>query len=186
MRNLFFRQDQLGSCGNNVVIGRTVRIRYPEFVHLGDNCIIDDYTYISTGLVMDGYGHIAAGCKLIGGKACTVRLGQFSTFAPNVVISAGTDDYRGGIATPFVPSELKREAQYSDIIFGRHCIVGANSVVLPFAEFGEGAALGALSLAKGKLSPWSLYAGIPARKIADRDKRYTLAATKKFKLRQAI
>ena len=31
----------------------------------------------------------------------------FSTLAPNVVLSAGSDDYIDGIATPLVPQYLK-------------------------------------------------------------------------------
>jgi len=122
--NIFFDLQQLGHCGKNVIIGRTVRIRYPELVRIGDNCIIDDFTYISTALDLEEYVHIAAGCKVIGGRKCTVRMGPFSTLAPNVVLSAGSDDYRAGIATPFVPEKYKGKVEYGDINIGRHCIVG--------------------------------------------------------------
>lgn len=182
--NLFFDLRKLGSCGKNVIIGRTVRIRYPELVHIGDNCIIDDFTYISTALRMSEYVHIAAGCKLIGGRKCQVRMDRFSTLAPNVVLSAGSDDYRAGIATPFVPEKYKGNVEYGDIVIGRHCIVGASAVVLPRVTFADGAALGALSLAKRNLKAWTLYAGIPARELARRDKAAILAAEKKFKHEQ--
>lgn len=175
MDNLFFDFSDLKACGNNVIIGRTVRIRYPELVEIGDNVIIDDFTYISTVLEIESNCHIAAGCKLIGGREASVRFGQFSTLAPNVVLSAGSDDYVGGIATPMVPKCFKGNCQVGKITIGNHCIVGANSTVLPDVYFGDGACLGAQSLVKEDLESWSLYAGIPARKIKDRDRERILS-----------
>jgi galactoside O-acetyltransferase len=170
MDNLFFDLNRLAHLGKNVIIGKTVRIRYPELVWIEDNCIIDDFTYISTQVRLGPNAHIAAGCKLIGGKDAVVRIGEYSTLAPNVVLSAGSDDYIGGIATPLVPTEFKGNAVVGTIELGRHCIVGAGSVVLPNVVFSDGAALGALSLAKTSLEAWALYVGIPSRRIGARDR----------------
>src|SRR5205814_435633 len=98
MDNLFFDRTLLKRCGTNVILGKTVRVRYPELVEIGDNVIVDDFTYISTALSIADNVHISAGCKLIGGSDATIRFGQFSTLAPNVVLAAGSDDYVGGIA----------------------------------------------------------------------------------------
>jgi acetyltransferase-like isoleucine patch superfamily enzyme len=179
--NLFFDRAELKSCGSNVIIGKTVRIRYPELVEIGDNVIIDDFTYISTALALANNTHIAAGCKLIGGRTSAVVLGEFSTLSPNVVFAAGSDDYLAGIATPMVPAEYKGGAEFGTIRLGRHCIVGANSTVLPHVKFADGAALGAQSLAKIDLEAWSLYAGVPARKIKSRDRDAILALELKYK-----
>src|SRR5574344_1937313 len=105
--NIFFDITKLKACGKNVIIGKTVRIRYPEFVEIGDNVIIDDFTYISTKLKLHNNVHIASGCKIIGGKDAFVEMFNFSTLAPNVVLAAGSDDYISGIATPTVPIEYK-------------------------------------------------------------------------------
>jgi acetyltransferase-like isoleucine patch superfamily enzyme len=174
MENIFFDIARLKHCGKNVIIGKTVRIRYPELVSIGDNCIIDDFTYISTQLEMEDNIHISAGCKLIGGPKCKVTMQSYSTFSPNVVIAAGSDDYIGGIATPMVPEEVKGNVSYGEVIIARHSIIGAGSVVLPNVVFGEGAAVGALSLVKSDLEPWSLYAGVPAKKIKNRNKNQIL------------
>jgi acetyltransferase-like isoleucine patch superfamily enzyme len=169
MENIFFDVKDLKHCGKNVIIGKTVRIRYPELVEIGDNCIIDDFTYISTSLKLHDNVHISSGCKIIGGKKASVIMFEFSTLAPNVVLSAGSDDYVGGIATPLVPLEYKGEAKVGAIILQKHCIVGAGSVVLPNITFFEGACVGALSLVNRNLKKWILYAGIPAHKIKIRD-----------------
>ncbi len=180
-QNLFFDRAELRACGSNVIIGKTVRIRYPELVELGDNVIIDDFTYISTALVLASNTHIAAGCKLIGGRASTVMLGEFSTLSPNVVMAAGSDDYVAGIATPMIPAEFKGDVRYGEIRLGRHCIIGANSTVLPGVTFADGASLGAQSLAKSDLLAWQLYGGVPARRLKSRDRDAILALENKFK-----
>jgi len=172
--NIFFDINKLKSCGQNVIIGKTVRIRYPELVELGDNVIIDDFTYISTKLKIHSNVHISAGCKIIGGRNAFVEMKEFSTLAPNVVLSAGSDDYIGGIATPMVPIEFKGEAVIGKIILNKHCIVGAGSVVLPNVIFHEGACIGALSLANKNLEAWKLFVGIPAHMIKKRNKKQIL------------
>jgi acetyltransferase-like isoleucine patch superfamily enzyme len=179
--NIFFDLARLKSVGKNVIIGKTVRIRYPELVEIGDNCIIDDFTYISTALKLHANVHISAGCKIIGGQGAVVEMHEFSTLAPNVVLSAGSDDYLSGIATPLVPMQFKANAKIGRIILHKHCIVGAGSVVLPDVVFAEGACLGALSLANQSLNEYTLYAGIPARILKQRNKQEIIDLEKKFR-----
>jgi len=181
MGNIFFDLKKLKYCGKNVIIGKTARIRYPELVSIGDNCIIDDFTYISTPLELKGNIHISSGCKIIGGKNSKVTIDEYSTLSPGVVLVAGSDDYVGGIATPMVANEFKGDIVIGSICLGRHCVVGSNTVVLPNVVFGEGAAVGALSLVKNDLNPWILYAGIPAKEIKNRNKDQILSFEKRLK-----
>jgi len=182
--NIFFDPKKLKHLGKNVIIGKTVRIRYPELVSIGDDCVIDDFTYISTSLELKNNIHISAGCKFIGGRDSLVTIDQYSAIAPGAVLAAGSNDFTGGIATPFVLKELKADAQIGSIHIGRHCIVGSNTVVLPNVIFGEGATVGALSLVKGDLKPWVLYAGIPVKKIRDRNKEQVLKFEKILKAKK--
>lgn len=183
--NIFFDVNELKHIGKNVIIGKTVRIRYPELVSIGDNCIIDDFTYISTAMELMGYNHISAGCKIIGGKNSTLIMEQFSTFSPNVVIAAGSDDYVAGIATPLVPLEYKGEVAYGTTTIGRHCVIGSGAVILPNISLGDGASVGALSLVNKNLAPWGLYAGVPAKKIKERAKDVILGLEKDFLNKQS-
>ena len=184
--NLFFDRRDLKRCGENVIIGITVRIRYPELVEIGDNVIIDDFSYISTALLIEDHVHISAGAKIIGGRDVRVTFRSFSTLAPNVTLAAGSDDYVAGIATPLVPRSVKGDVEVADIEIGRHSIVGAGSVVLPGVIFGEGAAVGALSLVKRALAPWTLYAGAPAREIKPRDRDRIQELERQFMTGKAI
>jgi len=180
MDNLFFDIDKVKKKGKNVIIGKTVRIRYPELVEIGDNVIIDDFTYISTQLKLHSYVHISAGCRLIGGKDAKVEMKEFSTLAPNVVLSAGSDDYLAGLATPLVPPEFKGNFSVGEISIGKHCIIGSGSVILPNISCEDGACVGALTLVNKSLDAWYLYAGIPAKKLKIRDKDNILDNERRF------
>jgi len=95
--NLFFNLNDLKYCGKNVIIGKTVRIRYPELVEIGDNSIIDDFVYISTELKIGKYVHISSGANIIGGRTSYVEFKDFSSTAPNIVLAAGSGDYVSGL-----------------------------------------------------------------------------------------
>ena len=100
--------------------------------------------------------------------------------SPGVVLAAGSDDYRSGIATPLVPTEFKANVTCGDIKISKHCIVGSNSVVLPNVTFNKGSCLGALSLATKDLDQWYLYKGIPATKGNKRNKEEIIQLEKEF------
>lgn len=51
---------------------------------------------------------------------------------------------------------------------GQYSWVAARACVSPGVNLGDGAVLGLASLATKDLEPWSIYAGMPARKIKDR------------------
>ena len=78
---------------------------YPELVQIGNHVIIDDFN-ISTSLKLHSNIHISSGCKIIGGKDSFVEMLPFSTLAPNVVLSAGSDDYSDGIARSNDPFKI--------------------------------------------------------------------------------
>ena len=180
MDNIFFDTNLLKKCGNNVIIGKTVRIRYPELVEISDNVIIDDFCYISTSLKISSFVHISSGCKIIGGKESSVFFGKYSTLSPNVVIAAGSDDYYGGIATPLVPEKYKGEVERSNVEINEHCVIGSNSTILPNVKLGMGSVLGAQSLLNKNSEDWSVYAGSPAKKIAERNKDKILSLQNSF------
>lgn len=167
--NLFFDKRDLKHCGENVIIGKTVRIRYPELVSIGDNAIIDDFTYISTAMELASYVHLAFNCSFIGGRNSLITFDSFSTTSSGVVMAAGSDDFKAGLATPIVPMEFKGDVHVGAIHIGKHCIIGANSSVLPDVTFAEGACVGANSMVKSDLQAWGLYAGAPAKLIKQRD-----------------
>jgi galactoside O-acetyltransferase len=170
MENLFFDKKDLKYCGQNVIIGKTVRIRKPHLVSIGDNVIIDDFTYIACELEIDSYTHVSANTDFIGGSG-KVTIGKFTGIAAGCKIVTGTSNYLGGeLSLPTLPSEFFTGGIIEPIIISDFVLLGCNTVVLPGVIIPEGMATGALSLvSKKEYNPWSLYIGIPCKFHCGRD-----------------
>jgi len=69
-----------------------------------------------------------------------------------------------------VPKELVSVTR-SPIILEKHSLIGSGSKILPGVKVGEGVSVAALSVVNKSLDPWSLYGGIPAKKIRSKEKR---------------
>jgi galactoside O-acetyltransferase len=54
------------------------------------------------------------------------------------------------------------------VVLERHALVGAGSVVLPGVTLREGSAVGALSLVRSDCDAFSIYLGVPAKRISSR------------------
>ena len=107
-----------------------------------------------------------------------IDIGDFAAVSHGVRILSTTDHFSsGGIAGPMIPLEF-RDVISKPIRIGRHAMVGANAVVLPGASFGTGATVGALSMVKTPLKPWTMNAGIPTRVIGMRNRGNVLAREK--------
>ena len=52
----------------------------------------------------------------------------------------------------------------------KYCQLGALTTILPNVEIGEGTVTGACSLVLNSLDSWSIYAGMPVKKIKNREK----------------
>ena len=86
--------------------------------------------------------------------------------ASHAIVSQGaylcgaTHDYNDP-KFPVVPFSMR---------LGRYAWVAARACVSPGINLGDGAILGLASVATKDLEPWSIYAGIPARKVKDRER----------------
>jgi acetyltransferase-like isoleucine patch superfamily enzyme len=61
-------------------------------------------------------------------------------------------------------------------MIGSHVVLGAGSTVLAGVSIGESAAVGAMSLVKEDVRPYTIVAGIPARVIGDRSRQHRTLA----------
>ena len=181
MDNIFFDRSELKYCGENVIIGKTVRIRKPHLVSIGDNTIIDDFTYIPCGMDIGSYTHIGANCSFIGGPG-HISIGSFVNIAPGCQIITGSNDYRGGgLVGPTIPAEFVGEAVIEPVWIGDHCLLACQTVVLPGCVLPEGLSTGAMTLLKPVVySSWSIYVGIPGKKIGERDGRTIKISAKRL------
>lgn len=160
----------LKKVGKNVKIFDTAKIVYPENVEIGDNVIIDDFVLIiaKKKVVIGNNVHIASFTNITGNEEFVME--DFSGISSGVRIFTSSDDYASSCMTnPTVPDEFK-EVYHKPIIFKKHSIVGANTVILPGSIIGEGTSVGANSLVSGILEDYCLYAGTPLKKIKNKNK----------------
>lgn len=158
--------------GRNVKISRYSKIYRPESISIGDNVRIDDFVIMSAGEKGISIGrnvHVAVFCSLIGEEKIT--LDDFSGLSSRVSIYSSSDDYSGEFLTnPTVPKKYTGVSS-KPVNIGKHCIIGAGSVILPGVNILEGTALGGMSLLSKSTDEWSIYFGNPAKKIKKRKRK---------------
>lgn len=153
--------------GCNVQISRKASIYNPESITIGDFSRIDDFCVISGRVEIGRNVHIAVFCNVAGGEP-GVFLHDFSGLAYSCTVFSQSDDYTGrSLTNPTVPGKYKKETK-KPVTIGRHCIVGTHSVIFPGVVLAEGTAVGAMTLVTKSTEAWSVYSGIPAKKIKKR------------------
>jgi acetyltransferase-like isoleucine patch superfamily enzyme len=154
------------------IVSTNIRIRVPEHLIVGDDSIIDDFCYISTRLTVGRGTHIASGCSIAGGTKFHCRIGDFCSLSSGVKVWCASNDFVNDLIA-IVPDSLDTQPAEGDVEIGNYSGVGANSVILPNNRLPEGTAIGALSLvpASFEFEPWTVYAGIPIRRIRPRNRQ---------------
>ena len=165
MDNIFFDIKDLKYVGKNVIIGKTVRIRCPERVSIGDNVIIDDFSYISCGMDVGDFCHIASHVSISGG-AGNLKMGEYSTISNHCSVHCASSEYRSfSLDLPSVPEECRYGGIVDDVSIGNRVVVGAHCCILPGSVLPDGSAFAAYTLINNKdLLPNHLYAGIKCQK----------------------
>lgn len=161
------------------IVSAQTRIRHPQHFEIGPYSIVDDFCYISTRARIGICSHIASGCSIAGGVKRQFVLGDFCSLSSGVKVWCRSDDFVNDIVC-IVPSELeelKERLTEGDVTFGNYTAVGSNSVVMPDNVIPEGTVVGALSFVppRSTLEPWSVYAGIPVRRIGERNRASVMA-----------
>lgn len=156
--------------GANVFVSRYANIYNPRNLILHDNIRIDDFTVISCKGTVEIFNHVHIGPQCMISSSTRIVFGNYSGISSGVKLFGGCDDFSGDFLTnPTVPAEYTN-VRCADIIFEDHSLVGASSVVLPGVVLKQGTAVGAMSLVKCDTEPWTVCAGIPAKKIKDRNR----------------
>lgn len=163
------------SVGQDVMIYPGARILGAERIRIGDSVIIDDFVFLMAGsrTRIGSFVHIAAFASIAGGGELV--LDDFVGVSSGCRVYTGNDDYGGGSLTgPTVPAPYRQPVR-SFVHFGKHAIVGANTVILPGVTIGEGAAIGANSVVTRDCEPWTISAGAPLRTLRPRPRERILA-----------
>ena len=169
--------ERLGfaSLGEHVLIHPTCVLVGCGRMRIGSHVRIDPFCVItmSVELVIGDRVHISAHASLLGAGGITI--GDYAFISHGTRVLSSSDDFSGpSICGPLVPPEW-RHVVTAPIQVARHGVLGANSVILPGGGLGEGATVGALSLVKAVLEPWTVNAGVPTRVVGRRDREGVLA-----------
>jgi acetyltransferase-like isoleucine patch superfamily enzyme len=171
----------IGRYSRRVAVHSSVLVFGSEHLRIGENVRIDAHCIITAGpgtVTIGDNVHIGAATHLFG--TAGIEIADFANVSSRVSLFSTNDDYTAGYLTnPMVPDELRNVTE-GPVVLGRHAIVGCGTVVLPGVTIGTGAAVGALSLVKRDVEPFTVVAGTPARQIAVRDRERLLALERRF------
>ena len=133
-------------------------------MEIGDHTRIDDFCVISGKVTLGRNVHISVFCNVAGGELGVI-LEDFCGLAYSCHVFSQRDDYTGSTLTnPTVPDRYKNVTK-STVLLQRHSLVGACSIVLPGVTLQVGTAVWAKSMVTYSTEPWSVYFGIPAKRL---------------------
>ncbi len=159
------------SLGTNVRISSDARVYGPENISIGNNVRIDDFTILSAvhgSIAIGNQVFIARSSHLSGFSG--IQIADFTTMAAGTIIYSASDDYSGEYLTgQSIPQKYTAHIG-GPVRIERHTILGTGCTVLGPCTLGEGVSVGSMSLVRQDLEPWSVYAGVPARRLKDRKK----------------
>jgi len=160
------------SVGQNVRIAKNCTVVGRQNIAIGSQVRVDGYTTLTAsgeGYIRIGsYVHIGSYCYLSGRSGIVVE--DFVSLSQGVKAYSRSDDFSGQFLNgPLVPPDLTG-GPAGEVAIRRHALIGSSTVILPKVNIGEGVSVGAMSLVLEDLPPWTIQAGIPARKLRDRSR----------------
>ena len=157
-------------------LGRDVLIDVGVHLNGAANISLGDFTWIDTYCRIDAHlGEVTIGKRvhiapftIIGARA-PVIIEDFVGVSASVKIYANSEYPADGkrMSGPMVPEEFKA-FKTAPVILRKDSFVGANSVLLPGTELGEGCVVGANCVVSSKLAPFTIYATASPRAVGQR------------------
>lgn len=140
IRNTAYKRIFKMKIGRNAVIYGGVLFRNPSKISIGRGTVIGDRCEL------DGRGGLL--------------IGEHCNFSSEVHIWTAQHDPQG---------------EYFDyvknpVVIGNRCWISSNTIILPGVCVGDGAVLAAGAVLTKDADPYSIYGGVPAKKIGERNK----------------
>jgi len=189
-RRLTWRGGLFGRCGRGIVWGRNVTLWHPRRMWIGDGVAVDegcqldargcepgefrigDGALISRGCIVSGKdGRLDIGARVNIGAGCTMyastklEIGDDTMLAAHCYVGGGRYAVRGPTNVPMAEQPEPRLG----VTIGEDCWLGAGAVVIDGVTIGRGSVVGAGAVVTRDVEPYSVVAGIPARRIALRN-----------------
>ena len=169
----FYSEEELSQIGfkyigENVKVSRKVSIYSPERISIGDNVRIDDFCILSGEIVLGSNIHISPYVALYG--ALGIEFEDYTGISAHSVVYSAMDDFGGDYLVGSIHPDSQTNVTGGKVLIRRFSQIGVNCVVFPNLSLGEGVAVGACTLVNRSLEEWGIYAGIPARRLKNRNK----------------
>jgi len=173
----------LGRVGRNVIFGKSITIRHPHKIIIGDNVIIDDYA------VLDAKGEVNAGIKIgnnvmigrnssisckngnitIGDNTniamnCFIQSAREVTIGKNVLFSAYCYVIGGGdhkMDRTDIPI-ISQDQIVTGIKIEDNCLIGAGAMIQDGVTIGRDSVIGTNAVVRTEIPPYSIAVGVPA------------------------
>lgn len=171
MMNSFYSQTELSELGfkhlgEQVLISRKCSIYSPETINIGNNVRIDDFCILSGSITLGSNIHIAAYCALYG--AYGIEMEDYTGLSPRCIVFSASDDFSGDFLISPMVDRTKTNVTGGKVIIKKYAQIGAGTILFPSVVIHEGVAVGAMSLVNKCLDEWSIYAGIPVKRLKER------------------
>lgn len=159
---------------NTAIVNKYCTIRYLDYLVVGAYSIIDNYCYFSTKVELGDFCHIGPNCTFGGGNKYTIFIGDHTGISSGVRIYTCSDDFVNDLIGIY--PKIDRNYIKGNVRFMGINGVGANTVIMPNNDIPEGVAIGAMSFVPTnfKFEPWSVYFGVPIKKLCSRNKKNVL------------
>lgn len=150
--------------GKGTIVEPRTRIINAANVRIGKDVLLKEGTYIRAGIE----GKICIGdrsalncyCRLFGHGV--IEIGEDTQIGPGTIITTTDHDYHSNL-----------ETRFKGVIIGKGVWIGANVTILPGAEIGDFAVIGAGSVVNRKIPPRAVALGVPARVVMRREREST-------------
>lgn len=161
------------------IISNNIRLRHQDYFSIGDYSVVDDFCYFSTKVTLGIFCHIAPHCVIAGGIQNHFQMGDYSSLSSGVKIYCATNNFSEGLVV-LLPKHLQHIDQdkiEGDVILDKYTGIGSNSAIMPHNFIPQGVSIGALSFVPSDypFEEWTVYAGIPIKKIKKRNKNQVLS-----------
>jgi acetyltransferase-like isoleucine patch superfamily enzyme len=137
----------MGSMGCKFSIGQYSRIQRPKAVFIGNQVGFNDRAWIAAN---ENNGEIYIGDQTLIGPNCTIHSGNHIFTNASIPIRA-------------------QGHEFSPIHIGKDVWIAANVTILKGVSIGDGSVIAAGSVVTHDVPAFTIYAGVPARKIAERN-----------------
>ena len=175
--------EDLSLWPNGARVSNNIRARVRDWMYIGKDTIIDDFSYFSVRMEIGKKCHIASGVSIAGGRDMLFKMGDYCSISSGVKIWCASNDFVNDLVVIDHPKDGWRDCR-GDVHVGNYCAIGTNTVIMPGVRIPEGTVIGGMSWVPFKfpLEPWSVYAGIGKnfKKIKDRNKEKVLNQVKRL------